>query len=127
MNKNKSVDEYISQAPKKYQDMLRELRAAIKATAPKAEEKISYGMPYYGYKGRLAYFALSKNHIGLYIPPPVIANHKEDLKGYKTATATVQFPLDKKLPLALIRRLVKARVKINELSRSKKNRRWTNV
>jgi len=114
MQKAKNVDAYITNSPKKFQGKLRELRAAIKATAPKAEEKISYGMPYYGYRGRLAYFVLSKNHIGLYISPPVIAEHKKELKGYKTATATVQFPLGKKLPLGLIRRLVKARVKINE-------------
>lgn len=76
-------------------------------------------MPYYGYKGRLAYFGLAKNHIGLYIPPPVVADHKDELKEYKTATATVQFPNDKPLPISLIKKLVKARVKINEESKRK--------
>ena len=71
-------------------------------------------MPYYGYKGRLAYFRLAKTHIGLYIPPPVIAEHKEELKGYGIATATVRFPLDEKLPIKLIQKLIKARVKKNE-------------
>lgn len=91
------------------------MRSAIRKAAPQAIEKISYGMPYYGYKGRLAYFALMKNHIGLYIPPPILQNHKRDLKGHSTsASATVRFPLDQKLPLALIGKLVKARAKYNE-------------
>lgn len=114
MPKPKSVDEYISAAPKEVQAKLKELRAVIKKIAPLAEEKISYSMPYYGYKGRLAYFAFAKNHVGLYIPPPVIQEHKKDLEDYKTAMATIQFPLDKKLPVALIKKLIKARVKKNE-------------
>jgi uncharacterized protein YdhG (YjbR/CyaY superfamily) len=52
--------------------------------------------------------------VGLYVPPPVIANHQKDLKNHETAKATVQFPLDKKLPTALIRKLIKARMMINE-------------
>ena len=113
MKHAKDVDEYIANAPKEIQGKLKEMRDAIKKTAPDALEKISYGMPYYGYKGRLAYFAYYKHHIGLYLTPPVIEDHKTELKGYVTAKATVQFPLDKKLPLALIKKLVKARVKIN--------------
>src|SRR4030067_1135416 len=110
----KTVDAYIAAAPKEVQGKLRELRAIIKKAAPKAEERISYGMPYYGYRGRVAYFQFSKNHIGLYIPPPVIQDHKRELERNHTAMATVRFPLDKKLPLALIKKLVKARVKWNE-------------
>jgi uncharacterized protein YdhG (YjbR/CyaY superfamily) len=110
----KTVGEYIAAAPRSLRSKLRELRAAIRKSAPDANEKISYGMPYYGYKGRLAYFALSKNHIGLCVPPPVIAEHKRELKGYETAMATVRFPLDKKLPVGLIKKLVKARVIKNE-------------
>ncbi len=111
MQKAKTVDEYIKSAPKEVQGRLVELRKVIKSVAPKAEEKISYGMPYYGYKGALAYFAAAKSHIGLYIPPPVIAEHKKELAGYVTAKATVQFPLDKKLPITLIKKLVRARLK----------------
>ena len=99
------------------QGKLKELRAAIKEAAPTAVERISYGMPYYSYKGRLAYFRLAKAHIGLYVPPPVIEEHKSELRGYETATATVRFPLDKKLPIALIKKLVKARMKKNEEKR----------
>ena len=112
--KSKNVDAYIAAAPKEVQGKLKELRAVIRKAAPKAEEKISYGMPYYGYKGRLAYFALAKTHVGLYIPTPVIAEHKKELKDYGTSTATVRFPLDKTLPIALIRKLVRARMKKNE-------------
>jgi uncharacterized protein YdhG (YjbR/CyaY superfamily) len=115
MKKPTSVDQYIESAPSAIRTKLKELRAIIKKTAPKAEEKISYGMPYYGYLGRLAYFAYAKNHVGLYVPPPVIENHKKDLGGYKTAKATVQFPLDKKLPVMLIKKLIKARMTLNEL------------
>ena len=108
------VDEYISNAPKDVQGKLKEMRAAIKECAPKAMEKISYGMPYFGYKGRLIYFAYFKNHIGFYIMPPMVEMYKKDLKEYETSTGTVRFPFDKKLPISLIRKLVKARVKHNE-------------
>lgn len=121
MKRAANVAEYIEAAPSEIQGKLQELRKAITSVAPDAEEKVSYGMPYYGYKGRLAYFAYSKNHIGLYIPPPVVAQHKNELKKYKTAMATVQFPLDEKLPIALIKKLVMARVRINnEAKKGKK-------
>lgn len=111
------VDQYIATAPKELQNKLEQIRKIIKESAPYALEKISYGMPYYGYKGRLAYFAYAKSHLGLYIPPPVVADHKDELKDYKTATSTVQFPLDKELPVGLIKKLIKARVTINELKK----------
>ena len=114
MTKPVNVDAYIASAPKHVQAKLRELRAAIIAAAPEAEERISYGMPYYAYKGRLAYFAAFKAHIGFYLPTPVVEEHKRDLKDYETAKATVRFPLDKKLPVALIKKLVKSRMKKNE-------------
>jgi uncharacterized protein YdhG (YjbR/CyaY superfamily) len=110
----KDVDEYIARAPRGAQAKLKELRVAITEAAPTAVERISYGMPYYDHKGRLAYFRLAKAHIGLYIPPPVIEEHKSELADYETAKATVRFPLDKKLPITLIKKLVKARMKKNE-------------
>ncbi len=108
------VDEYIAKAPKEVQAKLKAIRKAIKEAVPEAMEKISYGMPYYGYKGRLAYFRLAKEHIGLYIAPPVIAEHKNELKDYTTAKATIQFPLEKELPIMLIKKLVKARKQKND-------------
>jgi len=115
MNKApKTVEAYIAGAPKEVQGKLKELRKAIRRAAPKAEEKISYGMPYYGYKGRLAYFAYAKHHIGLYAMPPIVRDHAKELKKYKTATATIRFPLDEKLPIALITKLIRAGVRNNE-------------
>lgn len=114
MTKPKDVDEYIANAPEEVQNKLKQLRNAIKDSAPQALEKLSYSMPYYGYKGRLAYFAYAKGHIGLYIPPPVIQEHKKELEKYGTAMATVRFPLDEELPIALIKKMVKARVEKNE-------------
>ena len=110
----KNVDEYIAQAPKEVQGKLQELRAVIKDAAPNAEERISYGMPYYEYKGRLVYFQLWKKHIGFYIPTPVVEAHKSELQGYETTNATIRFPLKEELPLALIKKLVEARVRKNE-------------
>jgi uncharacterized protein YdhG (YjbR/CyaY superfamily) len=90
---------------------------AIKEVVPTAVERISYGMPYYDYKGRLAYFAFAKSHIGLYIPPPVIEEHESELKNYETAKATIRFPIDKPLPIALVKKLIKVRMKKNETKR----------
>jgi uncharacterized protein YdhG (YjbR/CyaY superfamily) len=116
----KDVDEYIAIAPKEVQDKLKEFRAIIKTAAPSAQERISYGMPYYYYKGRLVYFGFSKKHIGLYIPTPVIEEHKSELKRYETAKATVRFPLDKRLPVMLIKKLIKARINKNDEKEEKK-------
>jgi uncharacterized protein YdhG (YjbR/CyaY superfamily) len=117
--KPKDVDAYIAAAPKEVRGKLKELRAIIRKTAPAAEERLSYGMPYYACDGRLAYFSFWKAHIGLYIPTPVIAEHESELAGYETNNATVRFPLDKKLPVALIRKLVRARMKKNEAKKKK--------
>ncbi len=114
MKKAKDVDEYIAKAPKEVRGKLKELRAIIKSAAPESEERISYGMPYYAYKGRVAYFQEWKEHIGLYLPTPIIEEHKSELKNYVTAKATVRFSLNKKLPVALIKKLIRARVKKNE-------------
>ncbi|MEW6722842.1 MAG: DUF1801 domain-containing protein [Candidatus Micrarchaeota archaeon] len=114
MKRPKDVDSYIAASPEGARAKLVQIRKLIKSAAPKAEERISYGMPYYGYHGRLAYFRLAKSHIGLYIPPPVIAMHRKELAGYGTATATIRFPIDKTLPVALIKKLVRARAKLND-------------
>ncbi len=115
MRKNyRDVDEYIASVPPKERPKLSALRNLIRRTVPGAEEKISYKMPYYGYHGRLAYFMLAKNHIGFYIMPEVIAKFKSKLKGYSTSVGAIRFPLDKPLPAALIRRMIKARAQLNE-------------
>ena len=120
MKKAKTVDEYINQCPIEYQAKLKDLRKLIKEVLPSAEERISYGMPYYGYKGPVVYFALQKKHLGLYIPPPIIDYHKEELKDYGTTKSSVHLYLEKPLPKELIIKLIKARIKYNENSKNKK-------
>ncbi len=107
-----TVESYISSAPKEARGKLKKIRAAIREVAPNAIEGISYRMPCYD-KGRIAWFALMKNHIGLYLRPPIIAEHKKELAAYGTTKSAVRFPLDKKLPIPLIKRLVRARMKKN--------------
>lgn len=109
-----TVDEYIVSTPQEIQPKLNQLRTIIKEAEPEAIEKISYSMPYYHYKGRLAYFGLATHHIGLYIPPPIIAEFKEELKSYYAKDATLRLPLDKDLPVQLIKKLIRARAKKNE-------------
>ena len=120
MNKAKSVEEYITKAPKDLRSKLRELRALIKKTAPNATERISYGMPFYDYQGRLVYFAAMKGYIGLYVPPPIIADHAKELEPYVTTKSAIHLS-PKKLPIALIRKLVRARMKHNEIKFQKIN------
>jgi uncharacterized protein YdhG (YjbR/CyaY superfamily) len=96
----KNVDTYIAAAPKKVQPRLRKVRAAIRKVAPDAAENISYGMPFYNYKGRLAWYGLQRTHIGLYLRPPVIAEHERELSRYVTTKSAVQLPLNRDPGLA---------------------------
>jgi uncharacterized protein YdhG (YjbR/CyaY superfamily) len=108
------VDAYIAAAPVSAQPILRQLRSVIKAAAPKAEERISYGMPSYEYHGRLVYFAAFKNHVGLYAVGQEQDSYAKELSGYLSGKSTARFPIGQPLPIALIRKVVKARVKENE-------------
>jgi uncharacterized protein YdhG (YjbR/CyaY superfamily) len=108
------VDGYISAAPIEVRDKLEEVRAAIREVAPTAAESISYQMPYYNYKGRLAWFALQRRHIGLYLRPPLIEEHKKELAGYETTKSAVHLSLDKRIPVSLVKKLVKARMRMND-------------
>lgn len=112
------VDRYIAAAPKEAQPHLRRLRALIKANAPKAEEGISYRMPYYRYLGHLMYFAAFKSHVGLY--PVGNADKHLGMKKYMTGKGTYRFPLDQPLPEAQIRALIKTRVMENERAAAEK-------
>jgi uncharacterized protein YdhG (YjbR/CyaY superfamily) len=120
MQRAKTVDAYIKAAPKEAQPLLKQLRKLIKSTAPAAQEKISYGMPYYAYKGRLAYFAHAKTHVGLYAMPLAMAAHQAEVKKYRTGKATLRFAFGEKLPVALIKKLVKTGMKKNEQRASSK-------
>lgn len=110
-----AVDAYIAAAPKAVQPMLRELRQAIRSAVPKAEEKISYRMPFYAYHGRLIYFAAHRTHVGMY---PIIGREKDlyakELKPYMAAKAALQFPIGQPIPIALVKKVVRERAKENE-------------
>ena len=108
-----NIDEYIAQFPQDVQEILQELRATIRAAAPEAEETISYQMPPFKLKGNLVYFAAYKNHIGFYPAPRGIEAFKQELSAYKGGKGSVQFPIDKPLPLDLISKIVHYRVTEN--------------
>ncbi len=105
-----SIDEYIATFPEEIQKILDELRATIKASAPDAEEKISYRMPTFYLKGNLVHFAAFKNHIGFYPTPGGIQAFKDELSIYEGAKGSIKFPIDKPLPLKLISKIVEFRV-----------------
>lgn len=115
-----NIDEYISLFSKDVQVILESLRQTIHKAAPKAEEAISYQMPTFKLNGNLVYFAAYKNHVGFYPTPSGIEAFKKELSKYKSSKGAVQFPIDKKLPLGLITKIVKYRVKEN-LSKQKRN------
>lgn len=117
----KTIDEYIADYPKDVQKLLQQVRATIKKAAPEAEEKISYGIPTFTLKGNLVHFGAFKNHIGFYATPTGHEAFKKELSVYTQGKGSVQFPIDQPLPLDLISRIVKFRVKENsEKTRSKK-------
>jgi uncharacterized protein YdhG (YjbR/CyaY superfamily) len=109
----KTIDKYIASFPKDVKNKLIELRRTIKKAAPDVKEKISYNMPTFTLNGNLVYFAAFKNHIGFYPMPKAITEFKKELSTYKTSKGTIQFPLDKPLPLSLITKIVKFKVKEN--------------
>ena len=117
MKKTAEVTTYIAKATPKAQPMLRQLRQAIRAAAPKAEEKISYGMPYYHYYGRLAYFAAFRDHVSVFAWGPPTKQYAKEIAPYQTGKGTLQFPLGSKIPVTLIRKLIVARKKINEAAK----------
>lgn len=109
----KTVDEYIASWPPDVRAKLQAIRKIVNQEAPQAEEQISYGIPYYGLNGRLLYFAAQKQHIGLYAMPSAIVRFKNELKSFGVSKGTIRFPLDKPLPLPLIRKIIKFRVSEN--------------
>ncbi len=116
----KNVDEYLAGVPEPARSTLDEIRAAIQsAVPPEARETISYRIPAFEYKGVLVWFAAFSNHCSLFPTAAVIKTFKRELKGFSTSKGTIQFPTNKPLPAALVRKLVQARVRENE---SKKRR-----
>jgi uncharacterized protein YdhG (YjbR/CyaY superfamily) len=113
MTKPKDTEAYVAAFPEATRMRLRQVRATIKKAAPQVEEVVSYGMPGYKLNGMLVWFAGYARHIGFYPGSSGIASFKKELSEYKSAKGSVQFPLDKPLPLGLIARIVKFRVKEN--------------
>ena len=108
-----NIDEYIAEFPKDIQKTLQQIRSTIKKAAPDAEEAMSYAIPTFKLNGNLVHFAAFKNHIGFYPAPSGIEAFKKELSAYDGAKGSVQFPLDQPVPLDLITRIVKFRVKDN--------------
>lgn len=112
------VDEYISTYPGEVQKKLKEMRSVIQEAAPESIETTSYfqipGYSYegYAYNGMFAWFSISKNYIRLHVIPPVIKNNATGLKDYKVTASIVSFPLDKDLPVVVIKKLVKESIAV---------------
>lgn len=115
----KDIDEYVGHCPQDVQPLLTQMRATIRQAAAQATEKISYGIPTFYLNGNLVHFGAAQNHIGFYPTPSGITAFKKELEPYKSSKGAVQFPKDKPLPLALVTRIVKFRVK-EQQAKSKK-------
>src|SRR5688572_19973427 len=107
------IDEYISTFPKDVQNILEKLRQTIKKAAPEAKETINYQIPTFTLNGNLVHFAAFKNHIGFYPTPSAISAFEKELSQYEGAKGSVKFPIEKPLPLDLVSKIVKFRVKEN--------------
>jgi uncharacterized protein YdhG (YjbR/CyaY superfamily) len=116
----KTVDEYLAGIPEPARSTLKKVRAAIRAAVPAGTtEGISWRMPMFKYKGMLLGLAAFTNHCSVFPGPAVIATLKDELKGFRTSKGTIQFPVDKPLSVALVKKLVKARIAENERRKRK--------
>jgi uncharacterized protein YdhG (YjbR/CyaY superfamily) len=116
----KDVDEYLAGVPSEARATLEKLRQTIKAAAPMASEVISYQMPMYKHHGMLIGFAAFKDHCSIFPGSAVMEAFKEELERYDTSKGTIRFPFDKPLPAALVKKLVKARIKENQARANRK-------
>ena len=109
----RQVAAYIAAAPLPARALLRQLRALVRSVAPEAEERLSYGMPYYSLHGRLAYFAAFKGHVGVYLMGRSKERFARELARWRTTASTLRFEFGDRLPLALLRRVLRARTEEN--------------
>ena len=109
-SKHKDIDAYHDSQSADIRKVLEQLRQAIRQAAPQAMETISYGMPAFRQNKVLVYYAVHKEHIGFYPTPNPIVHFKKELEKYNTSKGTIQCPIDKPLPLTLIKKMVKFRV-----------------
>lgn len=108
----KNIDEYIAGFPNEVQEKLEKIRLTIQKAVPEAEEKISYQIPAFTWRGTyLIYFAAYKQHIGLYPAPRGVAEFKEAVAEYGAGKGTLRFPFDKPIPFNLVSKIVKYRMK----------------
>jgi uncharacterized protein YdhG (YjbR/CyaY superfamily) len=114
------VEAYLAACPDPHRPTLEKMRVMIRAAAPKdATEAISYGMPSFRYKGGLVGYAAFKEHCSFFpMSGRLVEEFADELKAYKTSKGTIQFPVDKPLPPALVKKMVKARVAQNDLKKS---------
>jgi len=108
-----SVDTYLARVPEKQRAALEKVRAAIKAAAPKAVEGINWGMPGYKYKGYLGGFAVFKDHLSFF-PGSTLEAFQDDIKGFTTTKGSIHFTPESPIPVSLVKKIVRARVKENE-------------
>lgn len=117
---SKNVNEYLARVPEPARSTLKKIRATIRSTVPpEATETISYGIPAFRHKGVLVWYAGFSNHCSLFPTAAVIEEFKNELKNFPTSKGTIKFPLDKSLPIALIKKIVKARVAQIERKKSR--------
>lgn len=110
-----TVDEYLALQTQEAANALQRIREIVKKSAPEAEETISYGMPAFKYFGPLLYFAAFEKHCSFFPGnSSLIETMKDELKGFKTSKGTIQFTIEKPLPAALIKKIVKSRIKENK-------------
>jgi len=115
----KDIDSYLASLPENDIVVLESLRQIVRSVAPEAEEAISYGMPMFKYHGMLVGFAAAKDHYGFYpCNSRTVEQFKDELAGFSTSKGTIRFPKDKPLPVALIKKIVKARIKENRSKES---------
>lgn len=109
--KPNNISEYIAAAPMQAHEKLYEILACIRAAAPGATESLKWGMPAFSYQRIIVTFAVFKHHIGFYPTPSAVKAFEKNLLKFKTAKGSIQFPLDKPLPLSLIRKITLFRVR----------------
>jgi uncharacterized protein YdhG (YjbR/CyaY superfamily) len=116
MRKPATVDDYLAEVPEPARSTLNKIRATIRSVVPpETTEAMSYGMPTFQYKGGLMGYAAFANHCSLFpMSPPLIDAFQNELKAYPTSKGTIRFAVDKPLPAALVKKLVKARIAENE-------------
>ena len=126
MEKAASIDAFIAQYPLGVQKIMQQVRKTILRAAPEAEECINYGIPSFKYHGNLVHFSAFEKHIGFYPGAAGIEKFKDEIAKYKWAKGSVQFPLDKPIPYALVKKITAFRVKQNEVKALAKKKKPAN-